>query len=137
MSNRITRLKRAAVLGTAGLLAAGTVALGGGATAQAYPYDGFPGGRYCVSQNVIKAETNASQVLICRVPGSSQYVYKGKGKRNGLWVTIWNVNRYGNTFWAYNNGYSYRISPANLTIRNPQGSVISREYWWYYRQSGW
>lgn len=137
MSNRITRFKRAAGVGVAGLLATGAVALGGAGTAQAYPYDGFPGGRYCVSQNAVKAETNVSQVLICKVPGTRQYVYKGKGKRNGLWVTIWNVNRYGNTFYAYNNGYSYRVSPANLQIRNPWGTVISQEYWWYYRQSWW
>ena len=33
------------------------------------------------------------------------------------------------TFYAYNNGYSYRVSPAGLQIRNPWGTVISQEYW--------
>ncbi|WP_019203663.1 hypothetical protein [Tsukamurella sp. 1534] len=110
---------------TVGALAAGGLVAGGGAAHA----DGFPGGPWCNTDIVLKAESQLSQVVVCTQPGDTRYQYQGKAKTNGNYVTIPNAAYASGGYHAHNNGYAYHARPDGLEILGPDGAVVSFEPW--------
>ncbi|MDF0531353.1 hypothetical protein P0W64_17390 [Tsukamurella sp. 8F] len=121
----------------AGVAIAATVFGTGSAAATPVGEDGFVPGPACdhySSRAKVIAESGQSAFVVChRYNSAGDFYYRGLAKTNGNTVTVEDVTWQNGVYRAWNNGYTYTITPGNLTIVAPNGAVVSNEATYDYR----